>query len=115
MLQGIRVLDLTDERGNLAAQILATLGADVIAVANVTATAGITASGACQITLSNVNITAPVGITASGSAKVTMTGGSITSSSNAIIASASANVNLAGTKVSGKVTKTGAAKIVGAP
>ena len=32
MLQGIRVLDLTDERGNLAAQMLASLGAEVIAV-----------------------------------------------------------------------------------
>ena len=32
MLDGIRVVDLTDERGNLAAMILAGLGADVIAV-----------------------------------------------------------------------------------
>jgi len=90
-------------------------GADVVAIANVTATAGVTASGACQLTLSNVNITAPVGITASGSAKVTMTGGSITASSNSVVATASANVNLAGTKVSGKAKQSGAAKVVGAP
>jgi crotonobetainyl-CoA:carnitine CoA-transferase CaiB-like acyl-CoA transferase len=32
MLDGIRVLDVTDERGNLAGQILAGLGAEVIAV-----------------------------------------------------------------------------------
>jgi crotonobetainyl-CoA:carnitine CoA-transferase CaiB-like acyl-CoA transferase len=32
MIEGVRVLDLTDERGNLAGQILAGLGADVIAV-----------------------------------------------------------------------------------
>lgn len=93
-------------------------GNDVMAIEGITATVSdtaIRASGNCQLTLTNVKITAPVGIEASANAKVTMTGGSIAASSNSVIASAGANVVIAGAQVSGKSKKSGAAKIVGAP
>ncbi|MBX3230413.1 MAG: hypothetical protein KF837_24030 [Labilithrix sp.] len=90
-------------------------GVDAIAVSNVTATAGVVASGNCQVTLANVSITAPIAIEASANAKVTMTGGSITASTNSVVASANATVTLTGTKVTGKSKKNGNAKITGAP
>jgi hypothetical protein len=90
-------------------------GGDVVAIAGVTATAGVKASGSCQLTLTGVNITAPVGIEASAGAKVTMTGGSITASTNSVVASAAAHVDLVGTKVTGKAKTSGAAKVTGAP
>ena len=90
-------------------------GNDVMNVAGVTATAGVKASGNCKLNLVNVNITAPVGIEASASAKVNMTGGSINASTNTVVASAAAEVNLVGTTVTGKSKKSGAAKINGAP
>ncbi len=82
--------------------------------ANVSGTA-IKASGNCQLTLVNVNLTAPIAIDAGASAKVTMTGGSITASTNAVVAGGAAKVDLVGTKVSGKSKKSGAATITGAP
>jgi hypothetical protein len=81
--------------------------------ANVSGTA-IKASANCKLSLVGVNITAPTGIEATASAKVDMTGGSITSTTNAIVASNSADVSLVGTKVSGKVSKSGGAKVSGA-
>jgi hypothetical protein len=92
-------------------------GNDVVAVSGVTATLGGTASkagGNCQLTLTDVNITAPIGIEASGNAKVTVSGGSITSSSNSIVAGAASHVTCSGTKVTGKAKATAAAKITGA-
>jgi hypothetical protein len=90
-------------------------GNDVVALTGVTATAGVKASGNCQLSLTGVNITAPVGIEAGASAKVTMTGGSITASTSSVVASAAAKVDLVGTKVSGKAKTSGAAKVTGAP
>lgn len=90
-------------------------GNDVVAIAGVTATAGVKASANCQLTLTGVNITAPVGIEASGGAKVTMTGGSIVASTNSVVASANAKVDLVGTKVTGKSKSSGNAKVTGAP
>lgn len=93
-------------------------GNDVMTVSGVTATVSdtaIRATGNCQLVLTNVKITAPVGIEAGASAKVTMTGGSITSSTNSVVASANSNVVITGAQVSGKSKKSGNAKIVGAP
>lgn len=90
-------------------------GNDAVVLTGITATAGVKASGNCQLNLSNVNITAPVAIEAGANAKVTMAGGSITSSTNSVVASANAKVDLVGTKVSGKSKASGAAKITGAP
>lgn len=90
-------------------------GTDVISIANVSATAGVTAAGNCKLTLSNVNITAPIGIEASGNAIVTVTGGSITSTTASVTASANAKVNLAGTRVTGKAKQSANGKVVGAP
>jgi hypothetical protein len=90
-------------------------GNDVVALAGVTATAGVKAGGNCQLTLTGVNITAPVGIEASANAKVIMTGGSITASTSSVVASAAAKVDLVGTKVSGKAKTSGAAKVTGVP
>ncbi len=90
-------------------------GNDIVAIHGVTATAGVKAAGNCQLTMTEVNITAPVGIEAGANAKVVMTGGSITASGNSVVASASAKVDLVGTKVSGKSRSSAAAKITGAP
>lgn len=101
-------------------------GNDAVTLTGVTATVSdtaIRASGNCQLSLVDVKLTAPIGIDASANAnanananaKVTMTGGSITSSTNAIVASAASNVTLVGTHVTGKSKKSGAAKITGAP
>ena len=90
-------------------------GNDNIAITGVTASAGINASANCKVALVNVNITAPVGITASGNAGVTMTGGSLNSTTNSVVASANAKVVFAGTKVTGKVNKSGNAQVIGAP
>jgi hypothetical protein len=90
-------------------------GNDVVALTGVTATAGIKASANCQLTLTGVNISAPIGIDAGGNAKVVMTGGSITSSTNSVVAAANAKVDLVGTKVTGKAKTSGLAKVTGAP
>lgn len=90
-------------------------GNDAVVLTGITATAGVKASGNCQLNLSNVNITAPVAIEAGANAKVTMAGGSITSSTNSVVASANAKVDLVGTKVTGKSKVSGAAKVTGAP
>jgi hypothetical protein len=89
-------------------------GNDAVALTGVTATAGVRASGNCQLTLVNVNITAPVGIEANANAKVTMTGGSINASTNSVVANANSSVVLTGTKVTGKAKKNGSATITGA-
>lgn len=89
-------------------------GNDVVALAGVTATAGVKAGGNCQLTLTSVSITAPVAIDASANAKITMTGGSVTASTNAVVASANAKVDFVGTAVNGKVKKSGNAKVTGA-
>jgi len=81
--------------------------------ANVSGTA-IKASGNCQLTLSGVDITAPIGIEASAGAKVTMTGGSIKATTNSVVASANAKVDLVGTSVTGKAKQSGNAKVTGA-
>lgn len=93
-------------------------GNDVITLTGVTATVSdtaIRAGGNCRLTLMNVKITAPVGIEASASSRVTMSGGSISSTTNAVVASANAKVSLTGTTVTGKSKKSGAATITGAP
>lgn len=89
-------------------------GNDVVALTGITATAGVNASGNCQLTLTGVNITAPVAIEASGNAKVTVTGGSITGSSNSVVASSNAKVDFIGTKVTGKAKTSANAKVTGA-
>jgi hypothetical protein len=89
-------------------------GNDAVALTGVTATAGVKASSNCQLTLTGVNITAPIAIEASGNAKVTMTGGSINASTNSVVASANAKVDLVGTKVTGKAKTSGGAKVTGA-
>jgi hypothetical protein len=81
--------------------------------ANVSGTA-IKASGNCQLSMVGVDITAATGIEASASAKVTMTGGSITATTNSVVASAAAKVDCVGTKVTGKSKASGAAKVTGA-
>jgi hypothetical protein len=82
--------------------------------ATVTSGPAIRASANCKLSLTGVNITAPIGIEASASAKVDMTGGSITASTSSVVASNAAEVSLVGTKVTGKVQKSGAAKVSGA-
>jgi hypothetical protein len=89
-------------------------GNDQVTLTGVTATAGVKAGGNCVLLLTGVNITAPIAIDAEGNAKVTMTGGSITASTNSVVAGANAHVDLVGTKVSGKVKASGAAKVTGA-
>ncbi len=90
-------------------------GNDVVALAGITATAGVKAGGNCQLTLTSVNITAPVAIEAGANAKVVMTGGSINASTNSVVASAASKVDLVGTKVvAGKVKTSGGAKVTGA-
>lgn len=90
-------------------------GNDVVALKGVTATAGVTAGGNCQLTLTNVNITAPIGIEASANAKVTMKGGSITATTTTVAASSNAKVDLVGAKISGPKPKTSAnGKVTGA-
>lgn len=90
-------------------------GNDIVAISGITASAGVVAGGNCQLTLTGVNITAPVGIEAAANAKVVMTGGSINASTNSVVASAAAKVDLVGTKVTGKAKTSGAAKVTGAP
>jgi hypothetical protein len=90
-------------------------GNDVVALTGVTATAGVKAGANCQLTLTGVNITAPVAIDASGNAKVTVAGGSISGSTNSVVASANAKVDVVGAKVTGKAKTTGAAKVTGVP
>ena len=89
-------------------------GNDVIALTGVTATAGVKTGGNCQLTMTGVAITAPVAIEAGGNSKVTMTGGSIVASTNSVVASANAKVDLLGTKVTGKSKASGGAKVTGA-
>jgi hypothetical protein len=90
-------------------------GNDVVSLTGVKATAGVKASGNCQLSMVGVSITAPVGIEAAGASKVTMTGGSITASQSSVVASAAAHVDLVGTTVTGKSKVSGAAKVTGAP
>ena len=90
-------------------------GNDVVAIAGVTATAGVVAGGNCQLTLTGVSITAPVAIEAGANSKVVVTAGSVTGSTNSVVASAAAKVDFVGTKVTGKVKTSGAAKVTGAP
>jgi hypothetical protein len=90
-------------------------GNDVVALSGITASAGVKAGANCRLTLTGVNITAPIGIEASANAKVVMTGGSINASTNSVVASAAAKVDLVGTKVTGKSKASGGAKITGAP
>jgi hypothetical protein len=73
----------------------------------------ITATGSCHLTLVDVNLSAATGIDASGSAVVTVQGGSITATSRAVHASGSAQVRVSGTRVSGKTSAEGGAKISG--
>ncbi len=88
-------------------------GNQAVMLSNVNATAGVTASGNCQLTLKAVNITAPVGITASANAKVIVNGGIINGSDATVMASGNAKVDLIGTKVMGRSKATGGAKISG--
>jgi hypothetical protein len=74
----------------------------------------IKASANCQLTLTGVDITAATGIDAGGNAKVNMVGGSITATSNSVVAANAAKVDCVGTKVSGKSKASGAAKVTGA-
>lgn len=90
-------------------------GNDAIALTGVNATAGVTASGNCQLTLTNVTINAPVAITASANAKVTVVGGTVTGTTNSAVVSANGSVTFTGTKVTGKSSKSGNGKVVGAP
>lgn len=73
----------------------------------------ITASGHCQLTLTNVMLAAATGIETSGSAVVTMQGGSITATSFAVHAAGSSQVHLTGTKISGKTQQKSSAVITG--
>lgn len=90
-------------------------GNDVVVLTSVTATAGVRAGGNCSLTMTGVSITAPVAIEAAGNATVLVTGGSIMGSTNSVVASANAKVDLMGTKVSGKAKASAGAKITGAP
>jgi len=92
-------------------------GNDVVALTNVKATVPGTAIKAvanCQLTLTGVDITAATAIDAGGNAKVNMVGGSITATTNSVVAGNSAKVDCVGTKVTGKSKASGAAKITGA-
>jgi hypothetical protein len=89
-------------------------GNDAVAIAGVTATAGVKASSNCQLTLTGVTITAPIPIDASGNAKVTVSGGTITGSTNSAIASGNAKVDFVGTKVTGKAKQSANGKVTGA-
>jgi hypothetical protein len=89
-------------------------GNDDVSLSGVTAkTSGtaIQASANCHLHLTGVNITAPVGIEASGSAKIDLVGGSINATTNAVVASNGASVDCVGTKITGKVNKSGGAKV----
>jgi hypothetical protein len=81
--------------------------------ANIASGTAVNAGANCQLTLVNCNITAPTGINAGANAKVTVTGGSVTSSDTAAQALGNATITFSGTKVSGKKSALGAAKING--
>lgn len=81
----------------------------------VTATAGVKASGNCNLTLVNVKITAPVAIEASGNAKVNVTGGSLSGATNSVVADGNAQVTVAGAAVTGKAKTSANGKVVGVP
>jgi len=91
-------------------------GSDEVTVEGISAKLGataVTASGSCKLTLINVDLTAATGIEAAGGAVVTVQGGTITATSFAVHAVGGAQVHLAGTKVTGKLQKLGAAAITG--
>lgn len=90
-------------------------GNDVIALTGTNATQGVTAGGNCQLTLTNVTINAPVAINAGGNAKVNVVGGAVTGTVNSAVVSANGSVTFTGTKVTGKSSKSGNGKIIGAP
>lgn len=81
--------------------------------ANISAGTAVNAGANCQLELVNCNITAPTGINAGANAKVTVTGGSVTSTDTAAQALGNATITFSGTKVSGKKSALGAAKING--
>jgi hypothetical protein len=90
-------------------------GVDHIVLKDTVATAGVTVTIACNLTLIRVSITAPIGISASGIGVVNMTGGSITSSTNSVVATTQAQVHLVGTKVTGPTQSSQLAQVTIAP
>ena len=82
--------------------------------ANLTTGSALSASGNCELTLKNVNVSAPVALEAAGNARVTLEGGSLKGTDKAIDASGNAQVTLKGATVTGKLSKTGLARIEGA-
>jgi len=81
--------------------------------ANISSGTAVNAGANCHLELVNCNITAPNGINAGANAKVTVTGGSVTSTDTAAQALGNATITFSGTKVSGKKSALGAAKITG--
>jgi hypothetical protein len=88
-------------------------GAEAPVLHDVVATAGVTASDSCKLTLKNVKITAPTAITAAGNATVTVEGGEITGADSALSAGGNATIEIKGAKVTGKTTKGGNGKLIG--
>jgi hypothetical protein len=71
----------------------------------------VSASGRCQITLTDCSIDADVAIRASGHAKVTIVHSALQGRDAAIVASGSAVVALENTKTDGAIRKSGSAKV----
>ena len=71
----------------------------------------ITASGRCQLTLTDCSIDADVAIRASGSAKVTVHHSALAGRDAAIVASGRAAVELDDVKTDGAIRKSGSAKV----
>lgn len=88
-------------------------GTQKVTLADVTATAGIQASGHCRVSLSNVVITAPTALAAMGHAEIDLKGGALNGTPTAIAAMGNAKVTLAGTTVVGEQSKAGNATIAG--
>ncbi len=81
--------------------------------ATIASGSAITASANCELELENVNVTAPVCIEALANAKVTVKGGTFNCSQNSAKAIGNAHVTFQGSKVTGKPSALGAAKVTG--
>lgn len=81
--------------------------------ANIASGSAITAGANCELELEDVNITAPVCIEALANAKVTVKGGTFNCSQNSAKALGNAQVTFQGSKVTGKPSAAGAAKVTG--
>lgn len=86
-------------------------GNEAVLLTGVTARAGVKAQGTCTLHLVDVDITAAVPLEAVAGAKVNVTGGSLSGTPEAVVASGAAQVTLSGTRLTGKIKKSGSAVV----